>query len=164
MYGISMEYVWNMCGISMEYVWNKYGICREYRLPYDRLTTLQLADPPKIPGHGICMECAWNMHGICMGCAWNMSGLWMENFGRFFLVQQYRNMCMWSLRLGGRLRASFFAVQQYRGICMSISRLCGRLRPFFSAVRQYRESRRPRPGDAAPCAQKMSRNISNRSE
>ena len=98
MYGISMESVWNMYGICMECVWNMYGICMDMygfvsqsesapkasrawkspRLPYDGLTTLQLADPPKVPGYGICMECVWNMYGICMEYVWKMHGICME--------------------------------------------------------------------------------------
>ena len=29
-YGISMEYLWNIDGISMEYLWNIHGISMEY--------------------------------------------------------------------------------------------------------------------------------------
>jgi hypothetical protein len=62
MFGICLEYVWNMLGICLEFVWNMLGICLE--IVWNML--------------GICLEIVWNMLGICLEYVWNMLGICLE--------------------------------------------------------------------------------------
>ena len=50
LYGVCVEYMWNVCGICMEYVWNMYGIGMEYGWNM----------------YGVCTEYVWNIYGICV--------------------------------------------------------------------------------------------------
>ena len=80
MFGICLQYVWNMCEICMEYVWNVCGMCVEYLWNVC----------------GICLEYVniceyvWNMCGMCVAYVWNMCGICVALCGSVGVC-----VCLW---------------------------------------------------------------------
>ena len=75
---VSLKNSWNNRGISMEYAWNKYGWSMDAVWKF-----------------------VWIMYGICMDWAWmrvwNMYGISMEYPGRYFLLEIFFEIFIFSI-------------------------------------------------------------------
>jgi hypothetical protein len=78
-YGIRVEYVWNMCGQYARMAALRVLTAYIPQTPGPKKTTRAWPEPGLLPFGA--MEYAWNMYGIYMEYVWNMRGTWGDMHG-----------------------------------------------------------------------------------